>query len=159
MLTLPNGVQFNCIASAGSRGWAGNDEGHGFARGWKWPWSKLWPHIHIVKKTLTSEPRAGNLTFWRPWRCVRPIPGSRWGGYDDYGRVSQNELDRHGSLSAVHRINTLPWPANSVGPGPLARYALVVGVVGRPLVPYARMALRHMQKHLPQVPVISGGGV
>jgi dihydroorotate dehydrogenase (NAD+) catalytic subunit len=261
MLTLPNGVQFSCIASAGSRGWAGGDEGHGLARGWKWPWSKLWPNIPVVTKTLTRLPRKGNLTFWRPWRCVRPIPGSRWGGlinavgltnpglegwigryhpkvqerpypvfvsiqadtpseatwmtslldlscagiagielnlscpntchagggggktsdalkiysacrettslpvipklgwYDDYVLFCRKVLEEYGSLPAVHLINTLPWPAASVGPSPLARYGLVGGVSGRPLVPYARMALRAMTKSLPQVPVISGGGV
>jgi dihydroorotate dehydrogenase len=73
MITLSNGVRFSCISSSGSRGWAGNDEGHGLVRPWKWFWDAVgcFPSIPVVAKTTTRYSRKGNLTFWRPWRAVR----------------------------------------------------------------------------------------
>jgi dihydroorotate dehydrogenase len=75
MIYLANGVSFSCIASSGSRGWAGNDEGHGLVRPWKRLWDTLgfFPPIPVVAKTVTRHPRKGNLTFWRPWRAVRRL--------------------------------------------------------------------------------------
>jgi len=29
----------------------------------------------VVLKTVTWNPREGNLRWWKPWECVRPIPG------------------------------------------------------------------------------------
>jgi dihydroorotate dehydrogenase (NAD+) catalytic subunit len=75
MITLRNGLSFSCIAASGARGWSGNDEGHGYARAWKWPFSWCWPDIPVVAKTVTAHPREGNYNPWMPWRCVRLVRG------------------------------------------------------------------------------------
>jgi len=41
MITFKNGLSFQVHRASGSRGWAGRDEGHGFARTWKWPFQAL----------------------------------------------------------------------------------------------------------------------
>lgn len=260
MINLSNGVSFNVIASSGSRGWAGGDEGHGLARAYKAPWHWCsWPDIPVVTKTLTRYPRKGNLTFWRPWRCVQPVSGTRLGGLvnavgltnpgiiawikdyyrfktprrcpifvsimptdedyayfmtsllelscasiagielnlscpsagpvnldkalslyntcqantdlpiipkfgwqDDYVGFCRTVLDRGWKLPAVHLINCIPWaalPDYKTSPSPLAKYGLSGGVSGSPLSRHSLWALWRMRKEVPQVPVISGGGV
>lgn len=48
-------------------------------RGWWWEKPLLWlglinPHeFLVITKTLTLKPRKGNLRWWCPWRCVRPV--------------------------------------------------------------------------------------
>jgi len=50
-------------------------------KGWPWEWPLLWlglikPELFtVVIKTLTRYPRPGNLRWWKPWTCVRPISG------------------------------------------------------------------------------------
>jgi dihydroorotate dehydrogenase (NAD+) catalytic subunit len=75
MIRLKNGVEFDFIASAGSRGWSGVDDGHGYARAWKAAWRWALPDVPVVAKTVTRHPNAGNYDPWRPWRCVRTVPG------------------------------------------------------------------------------------
>lgn len=82
MITLPDGTTFRYMFASGSLGWAGNDEGHGLARLWKWPWRALGllrpeevPHALVVIKTLSPGPVQGRLTLTRPWYSVRPWRG------------------------------------------------------------------------------------
>jgi dihydroorotate dehydrogenase len=49
--------------------------------GWPWEWPQRWlgfikPELFtVVIKSLTRLPRKGNLRWYKPWECVRPIPG------------------------------------------------------------------------------------
>lgn len=50
-------------------------------KGWPWERPLVWlgfirPELFtVVIKTLTRNPRPGNLKLWKPWTCVRLIPG------------------------------------------------------------------------------------
>lgn len=60
------------LAASGALAWYGE--------GWWWerPFRiiNLIPDdLTIISKTVTFEPRVGNLKMWCPWRCVRLIPG------------------------------------------------------------------------------------
>ncbi|MEN3001842.1 MAG: hypothetical protein ABDI19_08385 [Armatimonadota bacterium] len=73
MIRLSNGEQVEFLTGSGALGFDG--------RGWWWEYPLRWlrllnPHeFAIVVKTLTLHPRKGNLRWYAPWRCVRPIPG------------------------------------------------------------------------------------
>jgi dihydroorotate dehydrogenase (NAD+) catalytic subunit len=73
MITLSNGEQVEFLTGSGALGFDG--------RGWWWEYPLRWmgilnPHdFAIVVKTLTLNPRRGNLRWYAPWRCVRLIPG------------------------------------------------------------------------------------
>lgn len=68
-----NGHKFEFAAASGALGFDGD--------GWPWEWPLRWAGLldpsqfTIITKTLTRWPRAGNLKWWCPWRCVRLIPG------------------------------------------------------------------------------------
>lgn len=50
-------------------------------KGWPWERPLVWlglikPELFtVVIKSLTRHPRKGNLRWWKPWDCVRLIPG------------------------------------------------------------------------------------
>ena len=68
-----NGHKFEFAAASGALGF----DGDGYF--WEWPlrWAGLLDsgQFTIITKTLTRWPRAGNLKWWCPWRCVKLIPG------------------------------------------------------------------------------------
>lgn len=72
-ITLSNGHRFSWMTASGALGFDG--------RGWPWEQplvasglinTKLFT---IVLKTLTEEPRVGNLKLTSPWKCIQPIDG------------------------------------------------------------------------------------
>jgi dihydroorotate dehydrogenase (NAD+) catalytic subunit len=73
VLHLPNGFAFDFCCAAGALGFAGD--------GWWWEQPLRWlgllrpQEFLVIAKTVTYAPRAGNLKWWCPWRCVRLIPG------------------------------------------------------------------------------------
>lgn len=73
MITLSNNYRFDFAVASGALGFDG--------RGWWWEKPLCWlglidPHkFLVITKTLTMHPRRGNLRWWCPWRCVRPIDG------------------------------------------------------------------------------------
>lgn len=76
MLHLSNGHSFEFAAAAGALAWG---------RGWWWerygliPLGVIDPSVFtIITKTITCEPREGNLRWYAPWRCVRPLKGGGW---------------------------------------------------------------------------------
>lgn len=73
MIKLSNGHELEFMVASGALAFDG--------RGWFWEWPFRWlglldPHAFIiVVKTLTLKPRKGNLRWYKPWECVRLIPG------------------------------------------------------------------------------------
>lgn len=73
MIRFSNGHSFKYMVASGALGF--DSKG--------WPWEKplitiglMKPELFtIVLKTLTLHPRKGNLRWWKPWECVRLIPG------------------------------------------------------------------------------------
>jgi len=72
MLTLSNGHQCLYLTASGALGYDGLG----------WPWEKALIPLGLhdpwlftsITKTLTWEPRIGNLRWHKPWDCVRRIP-------------------------------------------------------------------------------------
>jgi dihydroorotate dehydrogenase len=73
MITLSNGHNFEYMVASGALAFDG--------KGWFWERPLVWLGLiklklfTIVIKTLTRHPRAGNLRWWKPWTCIRLIPG------------------------------------------------------------------------------------
>lgn len=73
MITLSNGHSFRYMVASGALAFDG--------KGWLWEQPLVWfgfikPELFtVVIKSLTRKPRAGNLRWWKPWTCVRLIPG------------------------------------------------------------------------------------
>jgi dihydroorotate dehydrogenase (NAD+) catalytic subunit len=73
VITLSNGHRFRYMVASGALGFDG--------KGWPWEKPLVWlglvkPKLFtVVLKTLTRHPRVGNLSMWKPWTCVRLIPG------------------------------------------------------------------------------------
>ncbi|MGQ9524592.1 MAG: dihydroorotate dehydrogenase [Armatimonadota bacterium] len=73
MICLSNNVELEILAASGALAFDG--------RGWMWEWPLRWTGLLdpsefvVVVKTLTRHPRRGNLRWYKPWACVRPIPG------------------------------------------------------------------------------------
>ncbi len=75
-LVLGNGHKLQFLASSGAWGFDGRDSGHGLAKLWKLP-ARIFGYFDpklftLITKSLTLEPRKGNLKFWAPWRCIKP---------------------------------------------------------------------------------------
>jgi len=96
MITLSNGHQFEFMAASGALKF----DGHG------WPWEQPFRWVGlidptlftIVIKTLTRQPRKGNLRMYKPWGCVRLLPGG-------------------GAVNSVGLTNPgIDWWCRSVGP-------------------------------------------
>ena len=95
MITFSNGHAFKYMIASGALAFDG--------KGWSWekPLVRLGliqPELFtVVIKTLTRNPRIGNLRWWKPWDCVRLIPG--------------------GSVNKVGLTNPgIEWWCNEVGP-------------------------------------------
>lgn len=73
MISLSNGHTFEYMIASGALGFNG--------KGWIWEWplvrlGLIKPELFtVVIKTLTRNPRPGNLRWWKPWTCVRFISG------------------------------------------------------------------------------------
>lgn len=73
MIKFSNGHSFEHMVASGSLAFDG--------KGWPWERPLVWiglirPELFtVVIKTLTRNPREGNLRWWKPWDCVRLIPG------------------------------------------------------------------------------------
>lgn len=73
MIRLSNGFEFTFCCASGALGFDGD--------GWWWEQPLRWLRIlrpeefTIIAKTVTFEPRVGNLNMWHPWTCVQLIPG------------------------------------------------------------------------------------
>jgi len=72
MIHLHNGQHIDFLCASGALGFDG--------RGYLWEKPLIYfniirPHeLTIITKTLTLEPRPGNLRWWSPWKCFRFIP-------------------------------------------------------------------------------------
>lgn len=73
MIKLSNGHEFKYMVASGALAFDG--------KGWPWERPLLWfglikPELFtVVIKSLTRNPRPGNLRWWKPWTCVRLIRG------------------------------------------------------------------------------------
>ncbi len=73
MIKLSNGHEMDFLCASGALAWYGE--------GWWWEHPLRWmglirpDELTVIGKTLTFEPRVGNLRMWAPWRCVRLITG------------------------------------------------------------------------------------
>lgn len=73
MITFSNGHCFEYMTASGALGFAG--------KGWPWEWPLRWaglldPSLFTnVIKTLTLKPRKGNLKWYNPLGCIRPMRG------------------------------------------------------------------------------------
>ena len=73
-LELSNGHKVDFACASGALAFDG--------RGWVWEWPFRWlkslrpQDMTIVAKTVTMNPRKGNLRWTHPWTCVRLLPGS-----------------------------------------------------------------------------------
>ncbi|HEY4504003.1 MAG TPA: hypothetical protein VJJ28_02755 [Candidatus Paceibacterota bacterium] len=73
MITLANGHKFKYMVASGALAFDG--------KGWPWERPLVWlglikPELFtVVIKSLTRTSRVGNLRWWKPWTCVRLIPG------------------------------------------------------------------------------------
>lgn len=101
MIELSNGHKFEYMAASGALAFNG--------KGWFWEWplrklGLLNPSLFtVVAKTVTYYSRKGNLRWWNPFRCVRPLikggvvsavgltnPGySRW--WIKFGRIADSK--------------------------------------------------------------------
>ncbi len=95
MIRLSNGHTFEYMAASGALGFDG--------LGWPWERPLLWtglldPSVFTtVIKTLTFEPREGNLRWYNPLGCIRFLPG--------------------GTLNAVGLTNPgIDWWCREIGP-------------------------------------------
>lgn len=112
MIRLSNGHEFNFMIGSGGFGYDG----------WGWPWEK--PLIKcglinprqftVVAKTVTLEPRKGNLRWYKPWDCVRLIPD--------------------GVVNAVGLTNPgIDWWCRNVGPKvDSSKLPLIGSILGEP---------------------------
>lgn len=72
MITLSNQHSFDYMVASGALAYDG--------RGWPWEWPLRWlglidpRRFTTVTKTLTLQPRVGNLRWSHPWSCVRLLP-------------------------------------------------------------------------------------
>ncbi len=124
MIVLSNGHRLDYVVASGSLAFDG--------RGW--PWERplvqaglIRPELFtVVLKTLTREPRAGNLRWYKPWSCVGLIPG---------GAVNKVGLTNPG----------IDWWCRDIAPRlDYARVATVASIFGEEaeLVDMARMINR-----------------
>ena len=75
MIKLSNGHQLEYVVASGALGFDGLG----------WPWEKPLVWLRLIRpelftvfiKSLTRNPREGNLRWYKPWECVRLIPGGR----------------------------------------------------------------------------------
>lgn len=112
MITLSNSHAFEYMTASGALSYDGKG----------WPWEQPWRWIGCLKpalftsvtKTLTLEPRKGNLRWYNPFRCVRFIRG--------------------GVVNAVGLSNPgIDWWCKKIGPTvDSKKIPLVVSIFGEP---------------------------
>lgn len=73
MLTLSNGHSFTFCCASGALGFDGM--GYWWEAPFRWIGLLCPGELTIIAKTVTLEPRKGNLKMWCPWRCVRLVRG------------------------------------------------------------------------------------
>lgn len=119
MIRLSNGHTFEYMAASGALGFDGS--------GWPWERPLLWaglldPSVFTtVIKTLTLEPREGNLRWYNPFGCIRFLPG--------------------GTLNAVGLTNPgIDWWRQEVGPSVNSNKRPLVGSILGEVWELARMA-------------------
>ncbi len=121
MIRLSNGHRLDYVVASGSLAFDG--------RGWLWEKplvsaGLIRPELFtVVLKTLTRQPRAGNLKWHRPWDCVRLVPG---------GAVNKVGLTNPG----------IDWWVREIGPGiDYRRQATIASIFGETddLVAMAKM--------------------
>lgn len=110
MIRLSNGHSFEYMVASGALAFDGKG----------WPWERplvamgfVRPELFtVVIKTLTRQPRRGNLRWWKPWDCVRLIDG--------------------GSVNKVGLTNPgIEWWCREIGPTlDSKRYPLVGSIFG-----------------------------
>jgi dihydroorotate dehydrogenase (NAD+) catalytic subunit len=72
MIELSNGHKFSFQCASGALGFDG--------LGYFWEYPLRWlglidpTQFTVVAKTVTLNPREGNLSMWHPWTCVRLLP-------------------------------------------------------------------------------------
>ena len=111
MITLSNGHAFNYMVAAGALAFDG--------KGWPWEKPLVWlglikPELFtVVTKSLTRNPRVGNLKMWKPWTCIRLLP--------DGGSVNKVGLTNPG----------IEWWCKEIGPHlNYRRVPIVVSIFG-----------------------------
>jgi len=121
VIKFSNGHAFEYMTASGALGFDGKG----------WPWEKPWHWLGLfdptlftsVTKTLTLQPREGNLRWYNPLRCLRFVSG---------GVVNAVGLSNHG----------VDWWCNKIGPSVTSKkIPLVASIFGEPeeLVEMARM--------------------
>ena len=110
MIKLSNGHTLTYVVASGALAFDG--------KGWPWERPLVWlgliqPELFTVFiKSLTRNPRTGNLKWWKPWTCVRLIRG---------GAVNKVGLTNPG----------IDWWCKEVGPRiDFSRYAVAGSIVG-----------------------------
>jgi dihydroorotate dehydrogenase len=110
MIKLSNGHVLEYVIASGALAFDGKG----------WPWERplvamglIQPELFtITTKSLTLKPREGNLKWWKPWTCVRTIPG---------GAVNKVGLTNPG----------FDWWRNEVAPMiDFEKYKIVVSLYG-----------------------------
>lgn len=126
MITLSNKHSFEFMAASGALAFDG--------RGWLWEQPLRWagllkPELFtIVTKSLTLNPRRGNLRWWNPLRCVRLIRG---------GTVNAVGLTNPGVEEWVGDI--YPRVAEATAK---QGWSFVASIAGEDLQEYMEMAIR-----------------
>lgn len=124
MITLSNGRAFKYVVASGALAFDG--------KGWPWERPLVWlglikPELFaVVIKTLTRNPRPGNLRWWKPWTCLRLIHG---------GSVNKIGLTNRG----------VEWWCREIGPKlDFQKFSIVGSIFGdtRELVVMAKMLNR-----------------
>ncbi len=129
MFTQNNGHQVEHVVASGALGFDG--------RGWFWEWPLRWlglidpTRFTVVGKTLTLNPRRGNLRWGHPWTCVKLI--------------------QHGTVNAVGLTNPgFLWWMKKVAPTiNRERQPFVASIFGEPL------ELSVMAEHLNRVDLVA----
>lgn len=122
MISLSNGHRFEYMAASGALAYDG--------RGWPWEWPLRWVRLldpklfTIVTKTLTPQPRVGNLRWSHPWSVVATVP--------------------HGAVNAIGLTNPgIDWWVRDVAPTlPKLGYNIVISITADDPQTIATMAAK-----------------
>ncbi len=76
MILLSNGRALEYVVASGALAFDGKG----------WPWERILVWLRLIRpelftiftKSLTRQEVVGNLQWWRPWRCVRPMLNDSW---------------------------------------------------------------------------------
>jgi dihydroorotate dehydrogenase len=113
MIQLKNGHTFKYVVASGAWGFDGRDAGHGLAKLSKLPYRWLGlmdpTPFTIITKSLTHKPLRGNLRWWAPWRCIRPLDhGKSWINAVGLTNPGLSEwVRRHYPITLNHNLNII----------------------------------------------------